>query len=119
MIARALPIDVYKHGKYDCTNGGISSKYNELLVMCPDGHVKVDLENPPENLVIVVKRFLFGKTIYYIEPYKIAKHIGWMSGGNFAFSCDSRFSRLIDGNHYAISIHDRQETQAEYDVLSK
>lgn len=112
---KALRIDVFKNGSYDCTNGGISSKYNELLLVCDEGYIDIDENNLPENLVKIVTRKLFGKEYKYIEPYKSATELGWMSGGNIAYSCDSRFRELSD---YPLVIHDRQETQAQYDHLS-
>lgn len=115
---KALPINIYRTSGPDCTNGGISSRYNELLLVCDEGYVDIDENNPPENLVKVVTRnFGFG-TYRHIEP--VAKvdegNVGWMSGGNIAYSCDSRFRRL--SGEYPLSIHDRQETQEHYDYLT-
>ena len=112
---RALSIEVFKHNMGDCSNGGITSKYNELLVICPDGNVEVDENNPPENLVKVVEKD-YGFTVYkHIEPVKKPEHIGWMSGGCIGYTCDSRFRRMSE---YPLAIHDRQETQKEYDTYS-
>lgn len=116
---KALPIEVYKTNRLgDCTNGGISSKYDTLLLVCDDGYVKIDEDNLPENLVKVVTRtFGFG-TFRHIEPYAKVKegNVGWMSGGNIAYSCDGRFSRIA--GEYPLVIHDRQETQECYDALT-
>ena len=38
-----------------------------------------------------------------------------MDGGNIGYSCDSRFSEFSD---YPLKIHDRQESQKLYDMLS-
>lgn len=118
-MAKALPINVYRpaHG-YDCTNGGISSRFRELLILCDDGFIEVDLDKPPENLVKMVRRVVFGKTVYYVEPVKRPSGVGWMMGGNYAATSDSRFSEMT--NIYgAIAIHDRQESQELYDALSR
>lgn len=116
---KALPIEVYvtkRHRDCDCTNGGISSKYEQLLLVCDEGYVTVDEENPPENLVKVVTRnFGFG-TYKHIEPVAGPIELGWMDGGNLAYSCDSRFSEMSGG--YALGIYDRQDTQDEYNALS-
>lgn len=119
---RALPITVYIPVKYsDCTNGGISSRYAELLCVCPDGWKEIDENDPPENLVHVVCRSICGRNTYHVEP--VARpdegNYGWMAGGNYAATCDSRFSTLIGNMYCAVSIHDRQETPAEYDMLSR
>lgn len=116
---KALPISVYRENRLgDCTNGGITSRYDRLLLICEEGYKEVDENNPPENLVKIVTRFICGREYKHIEPYASvdAGCVGWMSGGNIAYSCDSRFSRMSE---YPLSVHDRQETQAQYDMLSR
>ena len=115
---KTLPIDVYR-SYFDGTNNGISSKYDRLLVICDDGFIDVDENNPPENLVKVVRRNFAGREIYHIEPVAAPdKDVGWMAGGNYAATSDSRFSRLVGEMYGAIAIHDRQETQSEYNSYS-
>ena len=117
---KALPVSVYRDTDgSDCTNNGVSSRFRELLVICDDGFINVDENNPPENLCKVVKRHLFGRDIYHIEPVERPKGAGWMMGGNYAASCDSRFSRLCGDMYGALSIHDRQESWEMYDRLSR
>lgn len=106
---KALPIDVYRCKGVDCSNGGVSSKYNSLLLVCNEGFINVDESNLPENLVKVKKRYLFGENIYSIEPYNEPTGAGWMFGGNFAYTSDSRFGRACGGQYGAIAIHDREE----------
>ena len=112
---RALPIEVYRSNRFaDCTNGGITSRYDSLLLVCDEGFIEVDENNPPENLVVMVTRD-FGFTVYkHIEPYAKTDRgcVGWMAGGNLAHTSDSRFSRM---SQYPLSVHDRQETQEQYD----
>ena len=115
---KALSIDVYRRNGVDCTNGGISGKYNTLLVLCDDGNVTIDPDNLPENLVKVVHRHLFGRDVYHIEPVVSPTGAGWMAGGNYAASCDSRFNNLIGNIYGAVSVHDRQESWEMYDMLS-
>lgn len=117
-MAKALPVDVYRW-RYDCTNDGVSSKFDTLLVLCDDGFKDVDLDNPPDNLCRVVHRFQFGRDIYHIEPLKPTDPgcVGWMAGGNYAATRDSRFSKMIGGMYGAVAIHDRQETQQQYDMM--
>lgn len=114
----ALRLHVYRDNIGDCTNGGISSKYNELLVICDDGYIDIDENNPPENAVKLVKRKLFGKTLFHLEPIAAPKGVGWMFGGNYAATSDGRFSEMLGGMYGAVAIHDRQESQKEYDILS-
>lgn len=109
---RALPISVYRTARLgDCTNGGITSRYDELLLVCEDGFIKVDEENLPENLVVLVTRHLFGEEYKHLEPYAKPAGLGWMYGGNIACTSDSRFP-----SQYPLKVHDRQETQEQYDL---
>lgn len=113
---RVLPVDIFKNSGRDWSNGGISSRYNEILLINEKGHIKVDLDNPPDNLCVYVKRTLFGEEHDYIEPYSPIESgcVGWMFGGTIAYTSDSRFQ----GKH-PVNIHDRQETQELYDILSR
>lgn len=106
---KALIINVYKNASgYDCTNNGISSKYQSLLLVCDEGNIEIDENNLPENLVKIVVGY---KGMLHVEPVARPSGVGWMAGGNIANTCDSRFRRL---SPYPLSIHDRQETQEEY-----
>lgn len=106
-MVKGLTIWVYRDRLGDCTNGGISSRYDELILVGEgiEGPVSVDLDNPPENLVKIVKRRLFGESEPYlhIEPYN-NEGKWYMAGGNHAYVSDSRFP-----SRYALSIHDRCE----------
>ncbi len=116
---KALSINVYRTNMTDSTNGGISSKYDTLLLICDEGYINIDENNIPENAVRMVQRTFLGREANYIEPIARPepKHIGWMAGGNIAYSSDSRFSELSGG--HPVNIHDRQETQEIYDLLTR
>ena len=113
-MAKALKLEIYKSKFGDCSNGGISSRFNEVLILCPDGNYEVDLENPPENLCILVKREILGEIHMHVEPWAKANGVGWMAGGCVVDTPDSRWSRL-KGNYYPLKLHDRMETQKDYD----
>lgn len=120
---KALKINVYRRNdsdgsQSDCTNGGISAKYDQLLLVCDSGIVEIDENNPPENLVKVVTRQLFGREYKHIEPVARPKNgnLGWMYGGNIASCSDSRFHNISE---YPLCIHDRQETVEQYEMLSR
>ena len=114
---RALPIEVYRtRGFGDCTNDGITSRYDRLLLVCDDGFIEIDESNPPENLVVIkTRRFGFGE-YKHIEPYAPIDSgcVGWMAGGNLAYSSDSRFREM---SQYPLSVHYRQETQEQYNMM--
>lgn len=126
---KALPINVYRSSKIgDCTNGGISGKYDTLLIACDEGFIDIDPENVPENFAMVELRHVFGNTIIpTIYPADIAPNGNvvpregkwWMMGGNYGATSDSRFSRMIGGYYGAVAIHDRYETPEEYDRYSR
>lgn len=114
---KAIPVEVFRHGKGDFTNGGVSSKFNELLVVCNEGWIPIDENNLPKNLCKLVKRNLFGKTIFHVEPFTSPVGAGWMMGGNYCATSDSRFSRAVEGLYGAIAIHDRQESWEMYNAM--
>lgn len=102
-----LPVSVYRHGKYDCTNGGVSSRVTELTLINVDGPFEptdkapaAKLEQGPMNSVRIV-------------PVECEGH--WtMFGGNYAACSDSRLSSAIQkllGHRFygAVAIHDRVE----------
>ena len=112
---KALPISVYHTNRLgDCTNGGITSRYDTLLLICDDGFIDIDENDIPENTVRLVERFICGRIYKHLEPIARPVHLGWMDGGNIAYSSDSRFHDMSD---YPLCVHDRQETQEQYDAL--
>lgn len=104
---QVLPIDVYMNkDSLDYSNNGISCRYNRVLLDCEDGPLCVDLNNPPENLVKLVKRTIFGIEYMHLEPYKNTGGNRYMFGGCYCSSSDYRFKRI---SNYPLPLHDRQE----------
>lgn len=118
MKIRAISVNVLRPN-YDCTNGGVSSRYDKLYVVCPDGNFEFDFDNAPDNLMRIHVRLIGGKTVYSLQPMRPCSTgcVGWMAGGNYAASCDSRFGELIGGMYGAVAIHDRQETREQYNMM--
>lgn len=115
---KAIGLNVYRSPRLgDCTNGGISAKYDQLLVLCEDGYIDIDEANPPENLVKLVRRFV-GREIFHLEPVQPPKGAGWMAGGNFADTSDSRFVKKT-GFYGAVAVHDRDEDWKTYEMMSR
>lgn len=112
MIINCLPVEVYRWHLGDCTNGGVSHYFNELLIYCPDGHIKFDSDKElPLNFCMV--RPWHYDTMHVVpamvENGKVVERPGWfMYGGNIADTSDSRWSEL-KGHYYPLHIHDRQE----------
>lgn len=112
MKIKAIMAYVFKNDVFNgCSNGGISERYDKLYVVCKDGYIDLDSDNLPENVVELKSR---GKYRYAEPLVSVNKGcVGWMSGGALLYSSDSRFGGM------PVSIHDRQETFAQYDLLSR
>ena len=106
-----LLVNVYKSGDYDCTNGGVSSRFIKGLCLTNvDGPFDPSDDYPAAKLV--KQTFGFGSSVKVIPEEAEGKST--MFGGNYAATSDSRFSRAVEellGNHFygAIPIHDRVE----------
>lgn len=101
----------------DCTNGGVSSKYNEFVLVDP--MLDEVFESNSKRPALKIVRRTIGYNIYvHAEPLEAcpSNKVGYMAGGNFVYSCDSRLHSICP---YPIPVHDRTETQAQYDRLSR
>ena len=98
----------------NCSNSGISAKYKNVLVIIPGKNIGPFEEREDMPTVKIVRRIIGGDEYVHAEPVKKGSY---MAGGSFIYSCDSRFREYV--NEYPISLHDRQETQKEYDLLSR
>lgn len=107
-MIKCITAYIYRSGHGDCSNGGISSRYDEVLVPVEDGYIDVDTDNPPENLVRIVRRNIYGCEYVHVEPWNCEGRIV-MSGGTFVYSSDSRFIETINNGDYPVSLHDRCE----------
>jgi len=112
---------IYKNNKFgDCSNGGISSEHDEvLLVLDEGGPFEENLDKRPS--VMIIKRFINGRDYYHVKPCgikgedeEVTNGRCYMSGGCYIKTSDSRFP--FD---YPLSLHDRCESQEEYDLLSR
>jgi hypothetical protein len=120
---KGLHLDVYKHGKYDSTNGGLSGKVTSITVvnLGPDSEV-FDVTPDAPAFKLVINSYNTLKLVPVGDP-RAEECIGPMFGGNYAATSDSRFSRacekLLGHSFYgAVPIHDRFETQRQYNALS-
>lgn len=114
---KALPVYVFSNKSFgDSSNNGVSARFDKLLLIHEEGFINIDENDLPENLVKIVSRNIQGNLYKHIEPFKKATKVGYMFGGCYASTSDSRFSKI---SHYPLAIHDREETQNEYDSLSR
>lgn len=107
---KGLLVEVLR-SKLESTNGGVSS-FNDTIFLIGEGVPEVFEENNKYPVLKLVRR----GTYLHAEPNwkPTPGHIGWMMGGNFIYSSDSRFP-----NDYPIAVHDRQESQLDNDALSR
>jgi hypothetical protein len=104
---KVINVSVYSNKKYSsCSAGGVSEKYDELLIPCEHGWMEANGEE--ENLCKIVRREIGGRVVFHIQPLHGADG-SFSFGGAYAASSDSRFSELIEGQYGAIAIHDRKE----------
>jgi len=105
--SRFLSINVYQFPLGDC--GGITDMAKYLFIPCADGPIKFDDIEIEDLIFIEEKR---GEEYWALKPN--TEHegmVGPMSGGNLAYSSDSRCKRIYH-------IHDRFESQKTYDAMS-
>jgi hypothetical protein len=122
-MIKTIHVNVFRDSLGDCTNNGITSKHNSLtmFVDCSDQEaLEYCKENniDPNSCIILVRRMLWGERHDYAEPLiKPSGKVGPMMGGNFVYTCDSRMHDWAK-SWLPIPVHDRYETQEEYDLLS-
>jgi hypothetical protein len=128
--AKGLRVSVYRpaDSDHDCTLNGISSNHPQLTLVgiiddrdaatwntpAPakelprDCRVSAPTDEAPAAILRI--RRMGPRLVYSIEPYQADGGVRWyMAGGNYAGSCDSRFSELAGNQYAALSIHDRHE----------
>lgn len=106
-------------GMGDCTNGGVSSKFDHLILTGPGiPGIFEPTPNCPE-VRLCVEWPMAGLRRVCARPVgtdgKVEEGGGcWMFGGNFVYSSDARFPEFGDaGDHFPIPLHDRCETAKE------
>lgn len=110
-----LPVSVYRDARLgDCTNGGVSSKFDRLVVVNAEGPFDPAADSPAMVLESHVPGCL------RLVPVSLKEAGRWvMFGGNYAATSDSRFRELCEqllcqklkGQRFygAVAIHDRVE----------
>jgi hypothetical protein len=98
----------------NCSNWGISSRAKSVMIASPNECLHVFNINTEKDEIVVIKK---RGDYVYAEPIDAPKGCGWMMGGSFIYSCDSRFRSEI--NEYPVPLHDRQESNKKYEELSR
>jgi hypothetical protein len=115
-----LNVDVFRNSShYDCTNGGMTSRFNRVCLVNVDGPFEPTLDIPA---AVLVKGNL-PNTAKVVPEEALNNNGDWtifgapkiyMFGGNFVATRDSRFNRAVEeitGYRFygAIPVHDRVE----------
>jgi hypothetical protein len=104
---RFLSILVYQFPLGNCA--GITDDLKNIYIPCENGNTMFDSIN--ENHIFIEEQR--GPNYYALNPnIQPTGVIGPMSGGNIAYSSDSRCKKVYH-------IHDRFETQEVYNALSR
>jgi hypothetical protein len=111
-MAKGMLVFVLRSALGDCTNGGVTSKYDKFVLTGPGvPEIFEPSDDAPE--LILIKRTFHDGPYYHAVPAvsPLGKsHCGPMAGGNFVHTSDSRLGFLKG----PISVHDRFETWQEY-----
>jgi hypothetical protein len=100
---------VYKPSFGDCSNDGVTSRYDKIFVQCEEGPFKQ--EDVPVELRFAIEQR--SETYFAAIPENVNTSLcGPMYGGCLAATSDSRAKNVLH-------IHDRFETWAEYDAFSR
>lgn len=100
---KGMILEVYRSSRLgDCTNGGISAKAGEVVVVGPGVPPIFD---PRDRPIVVIDERMGYRFLRPIDDCP-KTHAGWMFGGNFAWTSDSRFRELSE---QPLPIHDRKE----------
>lgn len=105
-----LYCEIYK-SKYGC-DLNIASSGDEVLLL---GDGPFDAETTDKPVVKLVRLQIGGREYLHVEPVAPVPdgYIGYMAGGNFIYTSDSRFP-----SDYPLSLHDRIETREMNEALS-
>lgn len=103
---RGLPAYIYRTDRVDCSAGGISSRYDRVIVVGPNVPPVFAVTDDSPAVEVGTVTFL-GRTSYHLRP---AGESGkrYMFGGTFIHSTDSRFRALFPFGG-AVAFHDRHE----------
>lgn len=101
-----IPASVFRAANgSDCTNGGITSRFDTLMVI--DGEVPEGWAAPADRPAVkIVRRMIVGAEYVHAVPVNIPSGKGTMFGGNFVYTTDSRLRNVCP---YPIPVHDRVE----------
>jgi hypothetical protein len=114
---KGIRADIYRaRTNNDGSNGGLSSRVDQVTII--DGRIDGPFEPSDDAPAVrLVERMLNGAPYYHLEPFDRPEgKLGPMMGGTYVATPDSRLRRIAPSG--VLPLHDRFETQAEYDSYS-
>ncbi len=90
---------------YDCTNGGVTTKYQQFVLIGKD-IPEIFTPDKDAPALYLIERMIGGRQYFHAST---TPGSSGMAGGNFVYTSDSRFP-----NRYPISVHDRFETKGAF-----
>lgn len=125
-----LPVDLYSNARYRaCANGGVTERYDRFVVVNIPGPFE-PADDAPALLLVPGNLRGYAKLVAAVSvnggwfEKRPEGMIGPMMGGNYAGTSDSRFREAVEkitgrGSEGLVPVHDRYETPADYDRLSR
>lgn len=118
---RTIEVDTYLHPAGDCSLNGITAQYKTLYLTSIDAEPFKSPYNDEERPLLILCCYddVRGHSLYshqtsrtsyiYARPLDSLQSGRWgMAGGNFVYTCDSRYKELVS-HRYPIPVHDRFE----------
>lgn len=120
---KGLRLDIYRPRRGGAANGGISDHVDEVTVV--NNGVEEVFEADGDAPAVVLVEDAYGLKAVPAdekgEPAIVpAGSVGWQFGGTFIYTSDARMptgSKSV--RRSPIPLHDRSETQEQYDALSQ
>ena len=115
MTRKGFSVSVYRDAcGSDCTNRGVTSRYARV-VLIGEGIPELTEPNPDMPALYLCSKphvnhcgaTVEGAPYFYAQPEPKGCSTWYMMGGNFVYSCDSRFREICG---YPIPVHDHTES---------
>ena len=106
-----IPVNVYRPAG-ERRGSGITASIDRFVLV---GEGLPEIFEASENMpaLVLIRRDIDGEYLHAEPDFPPDRDkVGWMFGGNFVYTTDSRATR------YPVPVHDRQETQQQHTALS-
>jgi hypothetical protein len=130
---KGIRVEIFKasNSHNDTSNSGISYFWDEAILIVEGGYIEVGDHNRVLPVIRIVNGVFDGTAIAVLD-WSVGPFAGYppesdanrMFGGTYVASSDTRFRREVErvtGSRFygAVPLHDRYETPAQSEVLSR